>query len=234
MQIEPIGHVSTPFKQKFGIPRQACLIKNATAEIHFLPPYNDPQAFEGLLAFSHIWLQFGFDQHYDHDFKPRVRPPRLGGNEKLGVFATRSSFRPNRLGLSLVELLDVIVENNRAHVVISCPDLLDRTPVFDIKPYIAYSDQATRSESSYASVEPERSLGVKFSASVLEKLNILENSSANYGQLIKFIREIISLDPRPAYKPKSDLRTYGIRLHDLDIKWVVRDACAEVIDVKQI
>lgn len=224
----------TPFKEKFGIPRQACLIKNATAELNFLPPFDDVRAFTGLSEFSHIWLQFGFHQHYQKDFKPQVRPPRLGGNNKLGVFATRSSFRPNALGLSLVDLIEVIQSHDTTRLIISCPDLLDNTPIYDIKPYIAYSDQAINSESSYASAVPKRLLEVSFSSSAERKTRDLMKSSKNYNNLLNFIMEILSLDPRPAYKPNNDNRIYGTKLYDLDIKWVVKDDYVEVKDIQKI
>ena len=234
MNIQPIGYVRTPFKEKFGIPRQACLIRNATAELNFLPPFNDARAFIGLNEFSHIWLQFGFHQHDQKDFKPQVRPPRLGGNNKLGVFATRSSFRPNALGLSLVQLLEVIQSHDTTRLIISCPDLLDNTPIYDIKPYIAYSDQATNSQSSYASTAPKQVLEVSFSSSAERKAQDLMTSSNNYNDLLNFIVEILSLDPRPAYKPGNDNRIYGTKLYDLDIKWVVKDGYVEVKDIQKV
>ena len=234
MNIEPIGYVRTPFKEKFGIPRQACLIKNASAELNFVQPFNDARAFAGLSEFSHIWLQFGFHQHYQKGFKPQVRPPRLGGNNKLGVFATRSSYRPNALGLSLVQLLEVIQSHDTIRLIVSCPDLLDNTPIFDIKPYIAYSDQAINSVSSYASTAPKQVLEVSFSSSAERKTQDLMKRSNSYNNLSNLIVEILSLDPRPAYKPGNDSRTYGTKLYDLDIKWVVKDDYVEVKDIQKI
>lgn len=226
--LKPIAHVSSPFKDKFGLPRQPGLITAANAELIFTPPYDDPTAFEGLEAFSHLWLSFIFHLNDYQTWRPKVRPPRLGGNEKLGVFATRSSFHPNGLGLSCVNLKDVIIENGRARLRISCPDLVDGTPILDIKPYISYADSIKNAQSGFAPDAPTPALEVIFTQASLNKINLHKTT---HPKLKHLISEVISLDPRPAYKKQEDDRVYGIRLYDFDIKWQVRGNKVSILDL---
>jgi tRNA-Thr(GGU) m(6)t(6)A37 methyltransferase TsaA len=232
-EIKPIGTLHSPFKEKFGIPRQPGLILSAHALIELFPPYNDPNAFKGLDTFSHIWLTFGFHQNSVEKWKPLVRPPRLGGNEKVGVFASRSSFRPNGLGMSVVKLIDIETRMHSTSLKIECPDMLDGTPIFDIKPYIAYSDSIMDAQCGFAQEEPQAKLAVKFTKQSVLELNYLEPELPN--NIEQLISEALSLDPRPAYhhKESNSDRIYGIRLYDFNIRWRVKSGCAEVISIQK-
>lgn len=233
-KISPIGVLHSPFKEKFGIPRQAGLIKSSHAHIEFFPPYNESNAFKGLECFSHIWLTFGFHQNNIEKWRPLIRPPRLGGNEKIGVFASRSSFRPNGLGMSAVRLIEIETRANTARLIIDCPDILDGTPIFDIKPYIRYSDSIEDAQCGFAQDIPVASLTVKFTPQTLTSLSHLKSE---YGvELKNLITETLSFDPRPAYHQAQgdNSREYGIRLFDLNIRWRVLIDCAEVLSIQKI
>jgi len=223
MNITPIAIAHTPFKQKFGIPRQPSLITSATAQIIFTREYSSPDAVRGLEAFSHIWLQFGFHEHTDVGFKPLVRPPRLGGNEKTGVFATRSSFRPNALGLSLVALKDIVITDKQVKLVVACPDLLDGTPIYDIKPYIEYTDHVRDSRCGFAPSAPTTRLGVIISTTVEESL-VQHYNEKEQREIKQLIIDLLTQDPRPAYRSgKPDNRNYSMKLYDFDLHWNVQD-----------
>ena len=231
LQLEAIGKLHSPFTDKFGIPRQANMIRSSQAEIEFFPPYNNPEAFAGLEQFSHIWLTFNFHLNNDDKWRPMIRPPRLGGNKKIGVFASRSPFRPNGLGQSLVELREVVVEDNRAKLIINCPDLLDGSPIYDIKPYIHYADSSENSKCSFADKTPETVLDVTLGTA-------FENAYDHYKDrypkgLEDLIKEVISYDPRPAYKRnKEDKKVYKLRLYDLDISFSVQGHKAIVFHIE--
>lgn len=229
--VSPIAYVRSPFKDKFGIPRQPGLITAANAQLEFIAPYDNPDAFEGLDAFSHLWLSFIFHLNDYQHWRPKVRPPRLGGNTKLGVFATRSSFHPNGLGLSCVKLNEIIIEQGKVKLGISCPDLVDGTPILDIKPYVSYADAIENAESGFAPESPSASLSVDFTD---KGLNILAKHESKLPKLKKLISEVLSFDPRPAYKQNHDDRVYGIRLYDLDIKWQVKGNVALVLDIVNV
>lgn len=233
-EINPIGILHSPFKEKFGIPRQAGLIQSTHAHIEFFSPYNDANAFKGLESFSHIWLTFGFHLNNVEKWRPLIRPPRLGGNEKVGVFASRSSFRPNGLGMSVVKLISVETENSKTCLKIACPDILDGTPIFDIKPYILYSDSIENAQCSFAQDTPVAKLLVKFTAQSIINLAHLK---PEYGEEIKsLITETLSFDPRPAYHhaQNNNNREYGIRLYDLNIRWKATIDRAEVLSIEKI
>jgi tRNA-Thr(GGU) m(6)t(6)A37 methyltransferase TsaA len=232
--VKPIAFIESPFKQKFGLPRQPGLIDSAEAYVRFVEPFNTPQAFRGIEEFSHLWLQFEFHENKRETFQPLVRPPRLGGNTKVGVFASRSSFRPNALGLSLVRLQQLVIADGKASLRISCPDLLDGTPIFDVKPYIPYSDCVSDAKASYAATVPEPMLRVEFSDVAIKSLQnyLLARPEVQLEQLI---HDVIALDPRPAYKgTKQDQKEYFLRLYDYDIAWRVNDTVATVVQIKDI
>jgi tRNA-Thr(GGU) m(6)t(6)A37 methyltransferase TsaA len=233
MNITPIATVHTPFKEKFGIPRQSVLIRYAEALLTFNPPYDNPAAFTGLEGFSHLWLQFGFHKNIRDQFKPSVRPPRLGGNQSIGVFSTRSSFRPNSLGLSLVELQAIKIDNGSVSLVISCPDLLDGTPIYDIKPYVEYSDRPAHPSCGFADAAPEPVLDVAFAS---EAEDVIRNHPRldECKQLDRFIEELIKQDPRPAYHQANKERTYRMRIFDLEIEWQVEQKTAHIIKVSKV
>lgn len=230
--IKPIGVLHSPFKEKFGIPRQSGLITSATATVEFFYPYNDPGAFKGLEKFSHIWLTFSFHKNDSQKWRPLIRPPRLGGNEKTGVFASRSPFRPNGLGISAVELLTVHTHQGIASLKISCPDILDGTPIFDIKPYIKYSDSLPHAQSGFAQHPPSAKLEVQFTPASERSLEQLNNEYD--AELRALITETLSYDPRPAYKQDECNKEYGIQLYDLNIRWRVSRKVVEVRSITQI
>ncbi len=138
--IEPIGIIETPYKEKFAVPRQPRLVPAAKARVKLLGEANSPEAVRGLEQFSHVWLLFLFDQNLEAGWKPTVRPPRLGGNERIGVFASRSTFRPNGIGMSAVEMKSITKKGDQIYIDLGSVDLVDGTPIVDIKPYIPYSD----------------------------------------------------------------------------------------------
>lgn len=220
--------IHSPFKEKFGIPRQTGLIKSCSAELELYSPYNHPDAVRGLEQFSDIWLIFGFHQN-SCNWRPLVRPPRLGGNKKVGVFASRSPFRPNGLGLSRVELREIITADHKIKLRISCPDIVDGTPVYDIKPYIHYADANETANCGFAPDAPKSRLSVEFSTNATSSLNKLKSSV--YGELKQFIIEILSQDPRPAYKDNAEHKRYGFKIYDLDVVWIYQSGMAKVEDV---
>lgn len=219
IQINSIGIVHSPFKQKFAIPRQPGLAPSAKGSIEILPPYDQLSAFKGLQDFSHLWISFVFHQTMDKEWSPSVRPPRLGGNETVGVFASRSTFRPNPLGLSVVKLEGIRQEAQKLFIDISGIDLLDETPIIDIKPYIAYSDSIVDAKSGFAPTEPDSQFKVNFSPSINRQMAELKS---RYPHLRDLIIEVLSQDPRPAYKKrKKDEKIYAMTLYDQNIKFRV-------------
>lgn len=225
-QFEPIGIIQSPYVEKFAVPRQPNLVKAAQGELHLLTPYNNPISVKGLEQFSHLWLLFHFHHIEPTKMRLTVRPPRLGGNKSLGVFATRSPYRPNNIGLSVVELIDIIVEKNQVILKLGGLDLVDGTPIIDIKPYLPYCDSHPDAKAGYAQMLPEQKLEVSFSADA--KLFI--ESQQDYPQLTELIEQVISQDPRPAYKQKNNHeQTYAISLYHFNIKWKVI-GCLAVIE----
>ena len=200
-EIEPIAHIRTPFPEKFGIPRQSGLVAEAKGIIVFDPKYREPDALRGIEGFSHLWLIWGFSAVEQDGFTPLVRPPRLGGNEKRGVFATRSPFRPNELGLSVVRLEGVEKTKGKGVVLnVSGVDLLDKTPIYDIKPYIPYADAHPDARGGFASDPDEGVLIVNCDDEVLERLG--DDATAVLAALAR--------DPRPAYHDDPE-RVYEMR-----------------------
>lgn len=225
-KLNPIARISTPFKEKFGIPRQAGLITEATGRIEFLPPFDQPEALTGIEEFSHLWVSWIFHGVPQGKWQPMVRPPRLGGNVKKGVFATRSPFRPNSLGLSVVRLEAVQADADPPALLVSGVDMLDQTPIVDIKPYIPYSDSIADACGGFAVGAPEKRLSVVFSEEAEKRLR--NRSDGNVVRQI--ILKMLQLDPRPAYKSGED-GEFGTRLFDFDLRWVVE---GEVVRVTQL
>ena len=214
-----IGVVRSPFKEKFGMPRQPGLT-GTRSTIELLPPYALADAVRGLESFSHIWVTFVFHALQNRDWKPLVRPPRLGGNEKLGVFATRSTHRPNPIGLSVVALERIATDDGvRLHV--RGADLLDGTPVLDIKPYLPYADAIAAARGGFATTQPER-LAVRWRANVAEKI------SADFRAAID---DILGFDPRPAYQNAPE-RIYGVHIGDSNIRFRIDAGGVEIIEVE--
>ncbi|MEE4246587.1 MAG: tRNA (N6-threonylcarbamoyladenosine(37)-N6)-methyltransferase TrmO [Kangiellaceae bacterium] len=222
--IEPVAIIASPYKEKFGTPRQPGLVPSTQFTIELLPPYNHPEALRGLENYSHIWLIFQFHQTQQQGWKPTVRPPRLGGNKRLGVFATRSSFRPNNMGLSVAKIERL---TNDGHIIVSGLDVVDSTPVFDIKPYIPYSDAIGNATSSFAATAPTSRLTVNWH-------KIEENQTAKgLAQSLKHtIEDILKLDPRPAYKQDmADEKVYKMDFQEWTISWSVEDDIVYVLQI---
>jgi tRNA-Thr(GGU) m(6)t(6)A37 methyltransferase TsaA len=209
MNIEPIGILHSCFKEKFGIPRQAGLAKSATATLELLPPYNVEEALRGIEEFSHLWIVFAFHESITETFQPTVRPPRLGGNKRVGVFATRAPFRPNPIGLSVVELKKV----SGTTLELAGGDFLDGTPVLDIKPYIPYADSIPDAQGSFAHSAPEALNTVSFEPAADAVFQTLEK----HQQML--IKDVLSFNPRPAYQADDPDRIFGTTLFDLEVKW---------------
>ncbi len=224
---EPIGFIHSPFKEKFGIPRQPGLVPEARARLELVPPYNRPEAVAELEGCSHVWIQFVFHQVLHEPWRPKVRPPRLGGNRRVGVFASRSPFRPNPIGLSVVALERVVVDGDSVVLELSGVDLLDATPVLDIKPYIAYVDSIPDAASGFAPSAPDLRLEVGFSELAEGQLEAREDGA----DLRPLITRLLGLDPRPAYAAE-DGRIYGFRLYDFDLRWQVDGDQVQVLELR--
>ena len=218
-----IGHMKSPYREKFGIPRQPNLVQ-VESYIEMAEPYNDLLAFEGIEAFSHLWLVWQFhdnkNQQQAEKFRPQVRPPRLGGNRKIGVFATRSMYRPAPIGLSVVQLKEVKKIGKSVRVYVMGSDLLDGTPILDIKPYIQYSDAIVEAESGYAQDEPTRKQVIWSEQAEGQKQLVLQQQRITI-QLINELQQVLSLDPRPAYQDDPE-RLYKMRFADLDVSFQVQ------------
>ena len=226
----PIGLVNSPYKEKFAIPRQPGLVNSAKGTIRLLGDVNNIDAVKVLEQFSHIWLLFIFHGTQNHGWKPLVRPPRLGGNKKIGVLATRSTFRPNPIGMSVVKLDKIAVIDTDVILHISGLDLLDQTPIVDIKPYIPYCDAIPNANAGFAQTEPQVNLNVTFSQQAQLALQALTKVLPELNVLIS---QVLSQDPRPAYKQnKTDTNVYGMNLYHLNIQWQMLDT--ENIEVIKI
>ena len=224
--ISPVGIIESPYREKFSVPRQSGLASNVTSRLRILPPYDTEDAFRGIGEFSHLWLIFGFSLIEDHSFRPLVRPPRLGGNTKVGVFSSRSPFRPNSLGLSSVRNGGVLRENGKLYLKVFGADLVTGTPVYDIKPYIRFSDSHPDAVSGFAREEPQR-LQVAFTGEALSELE-----SLGRGAIRAEAEEILSYDPRPAYQHESG-RIYGVRLWDLNFRYTIENGLVSVTSVEK-
>jgi tRNA-Thr(GGU) m(6)t(6)A37 methyltransferase TsaA len=212
MEITPIAYIKSDFPEKFGIPRQSGLVEELTATVVFQPPYRVPDALRGLEGFSHLWLIWEFSQARRESWSPTVRPPRLGGNKRLGVFATRSPFRPNPLGLSCVRLLEIRQDREQGPVlVVSGADLLDGTPIYDIKPYLPYADCKPEAVGGFAARPKGADLAVDCSPALLDR--VPEDKRAA-------LLAVLAQDPRPQYQDDPD-RVYGMAFAGLEVKFRV-------------
>lgn len=221
INIKTIGIVCSPYKEKFAIPRQPGLVSSAKGTIKLLGEVNNRDSVRELAQFSHIWLLFIFHGTQAQGWKPLVRPPRLGGNKKIGVLATRSTFRPNPIGMSVVKLDKVEQLEQDIILHISGMDLLDQTPIVDIKPYIPYSDAIPEANAGFAQTQPHVNLTVKFSEQAQLALLALESE---LPELTLLIEQVLAQDPRPAYKQtKADDKIYGMNLYHLNIQWRMLD-----------
>ena len=224
MEMHPIAHMRSDFPTKFGIPRQSGLVEELRSIIVFEPEYRSEDALRGIEDFSHLWLIWQFSQAVREGWSPTVRPPRLGGNTRMGVFATRSPFRPNNLGLSCVRLLEVKhIQQYGTVLIVGGADLLDGTPIFDIKPYIPYSDSRPEAAGGFTDRVGDFLLDVKFPQELLEKLPA-DKQAAAVG--------VLSHDPRPSYQRTSG-RVYGLNFAGFDIRFTVEDAVLTVQSVEK-
>ena len=207
-----IGHIETDFKEKFGIPRQSGLVKESRGRIVFEKEYNVPEAFRGLEDFSHIWVLWQFSEAVRETWSPTVRPPLLGGNKRMGVFATRSPFRPNSVGLSALKLENVEFSEKEGVVLhVSGADLLDGTPIYDIKPYLPYADSIPDAAGGFTESLEERRLEVEFPEALLEKVK---------EEKRKALVAVLAADPRPSYQNDPE-REYGMSFAEYEVKFKV-------------
>ena len=207
-----IAHIENDFPTKFGIPRQSGLVNSLRSRIVFAPEYRNPDAFRGLEDFSHVWLIWELSQAVRQKWSPTVRPPRLGGNTRMGVFATRSPFRPNPVGLSAVQLEEVVLHGADApYLVVSGADLMNGTPIYDIKPYLPHIDSHPDARGGFAVPAAEHRLKVVFPEQWLEKVP---------EQLRDGLTEVLAQDPRPSYQHDPE-RVYGFGFARLEVKFTV-------------
>lgn len=225
--ISPIGKINSPLSQKFGTPRQPNLV-GVEAVVELQAPFNNPLAVAGLEDFSHIWLIWQFSNvPAEAGFRAQVRPPRLGGSQKKGVFASRSPFRPNRLGLSVVALKEVCVENGKVNLVVVGADLVDGTPIFDIKPYIAYSDSLPHALSGFAP-EPPKPKPVVWSKAAEEVFKKCVSQGILEMMDKSTITKLVALDPRPAFDAERQGRHYKMRYKSVDVVFCWRGSGFEI------
>lgn len=227
LTIHPIAYMRSDFKEKFGIPRQPGLVPGLEGIIEFCPEFRSADFLRGIQEFDYLWILFGFSQNWDYagaETQPRwsalVRPPRLGGQTKKGVFATRSPYRPNGLGMSCVRLLRVEDQDSAPYLVVGGADLLDGTPIYDIKPYVAYSDSKPEANSGFATPNREF-LQVVFPSYLLFRIEEKKRSA---------LIGVLEQDPRDGYNRKPDA-IYGLRFADYDVRFVVEGDTLRVLDV---
>lgn len=228
MEIRPIAHIRTEFTEKFGIPRQSGLVAALRGKIVFEPQYRSPDSLRGLEGFSHIWLiwEFSANRNDSDSWQPLVRPPRLGGNSKVGVFASRSPFRPNPLGLSCVRVESISFSGPDGPViVVEGADLMDGTPIYDIKPYIRYSDSFDDAMCGYVESMQERKLEVL----IPEKCAEVISDPSVAGSLA----DVLSLDPRPSYHDHPS-RIYGMSFSGYNVSFIVSGDTLTVTDIRKL
>ena len=224
--IEPIARIRSDFPDKFGIPRQSGLIEALKAEIIFEPKYQDPSALRGLEGYSHVWLIWQFSESVMARWSPTVKPPRLGGNRRVGVFATRSPFRPNPLGLSCVKLEEIELFTPEGPVLrVAGADLMNGTPIYDIKPYLPHVDSHPDAMSGFAGEVRDYALSVDFPE---ELLNLLP------GDRREAALQILAQDPRPGYRHGDSDRRYGVSFAGRDIRFVVEGDTLHVVEVVRL
>lgn len=218
-----IAKIESDYKEKFGIPRQSGIADELTAKIVFEPEYRVTEALRGIENYSHLWLIWQFSKAVREDWSPTVRPPRLGGNKRMGVFATRSPFRPNPIGLSSVKLVGVERTSDRGDVlIVSGADLLDGTPIYDIKPYLPFTDSHPDAVGGFADDVQDYALKVVFCKELLTKIHISKQNA---------LLKILEHDPRPSYQKDAD-REYGMKFGDYEIFFKVADDTLTVTRVE--
>ena len=220
-ELRKIAEIRTDFPEKFGIPRQSGL-SHAKGRIVFEPAYRNPDALRGIEEYDYLWLIWGFSENRDDAFRPTVRPPRLGGNERVGVFATRSPYRPNPIGLSCVRLIGVQKERDGSFVLmVEGVDMVDRTPIYDIKPYLPYIDAKTEARGGFADRTKGYTLNVEFPENAVDFFTVSE---------LEEVRELLSQDPRPSYQDDPQ-RIYGMRYAGRNIRFRVEKGSLVVLEI---
>ncbi|MBP5280983.1 MAG: tRNA (N6-threonylcarbamoyladenosine(37)-N6)-methyltransferase TrmO [Lachnospiraceae bacterium] len=221
-QLKIIAHIRTDFATKFGVPRQSGLVEELTGEILFEPEFRQPEAFLGLEEYSHLWLLWDFSEVKKENWTATVHPPRLGGKEKRGVFATRSPFRPNPIGLSCVKLVRIITEGEDApKLIVAGADLMDGTPIYDIKPYLPYADAVPQAKGGFGQEHRNDGIQVVFPKELLERLPEEKREAA---------LAVLAQDPRAAYHKQPDY-VYGMAFAGWDLRFTVKDGILTVTDV---
>lgn len=233
LTLQPVAVAHTPYNEKFSVPRQPNLVQDGQGVIELLPPYNQAEAVRGLEQFSHLWLIFQFDRIAENKWQPTVRPPRLGGNQRVGVFASRATHRPNPLGLSKVELKAIDLSQGKVRLQVGSIDLVNHTPIFDIKPYIAYADTQADARSGFAQSKPNTALEVRF---LPEVLKLFQQYQQIYPNLQRFIQQLIAQDPRPAYQQQQcSERLYGMSIWQFNIRFHFPQlGVAEVVNIQRL
>ena len=222
--MEIIGYIRTDFPQKFGIPRQSGLSSELKGVIRMEPPYRQPEAFRGLEGYSHIWLLWEFSENRGGHYQATVKPPRLGGNRRMGVFATRSPFRPNGIGLSCVRLDEIRFTDEGPLLLVSGVDMKDNTPILDIKPYIPYTDSHPDAAGGFSDEVRDMALQVVFPETLIAHLPQEKRAGALF---------VLSQDPRPGYQD-DESRAYGVSFAGFDIRFTVKDGCLRVHEVEEL
>lgn len=223
MEIRPIGYILNDYKEKFGIPRQSGLVSSAVSKILFEPEFRDPNAVRGLEEYSHLWLIWLFSENANKGWSPTVRPPRLGGNERRGVFATRSPFRPNPIGLSCVELDRIEYGEEGPVLYVKGADLMNGTPIVDIKPYIPYADSHPNALEGFAASVFDHHMEVEIPEEVRKKIPAEKRDA---------VIEMLRQDPRPGYQREEE-RIYGIAYGDMNIRFRAKEDKIYVIDIEK-
>lgn len=221
MEITPIAHIRTDFGSKFGVPRQSGVVEELQARIVFEPAYRNPDALRGLEDFSHLWILWHFSEVKQEGWSPTVRPPRLGGNTRMGVFATRSPYRPNPIGLSAVKIVGVDLHTPEGPVItVAGADLMDGTPIFDLKPYLAYADSHPDAKGGFVEGLTDRSVRVDCDPALLNGLP--EDTR-------KSLLAVLAHDPRPTYQNDPE-RVYGMEFAGHNVRFTVADGVLKVVE----
>ena len=225
LELKPIAYIRTDFPEKFGIPRQSGIIPELKGKIVFEPEYRDANALRGIESYTHLWLIWGFSANKTQEkWEPTVRPPRLGGNTRVGVFATRSPYRPNPLGLTVVKLEAVEnTVNEGTVIVVSGTDMLDGTPIYDIKPYLPYVDSVPEASDGFALARKEGTLSICFTD---EARSVISDEEA------VILTKILEQDPRPQYQDEPD-RIYRMNFRNYDVAFKISDRNATVFEIKK-
>ncbi|MCR5250788.1 MAG: tRNA (N6-threonylcarbamoyladenosine(37)-N6)-methyltransferase TrmO [Lachnospiraceae bacterium] len=219
MEIEAIAHIHTGFPEKFGIPRQSGLVEEAEGRIVFVPKYRQPDALRGIREYDYLWLIWDFSENHRTEWCATVAPPRLGGRERVGVFASRSPFRPNPLGLSCVKIREV--DEEACEITVSGVDMLDGTPIYDIKPYLPYADAHPEARGGFSDVTKEHALSIRIPAELEEKLTPEERAA---------VTGILKQDPRTAFIHDEE-RVWGVSYGALNVRFRVRGGEAEICEI---